>query len=159
MTNQRLQLKKVYRYVLMNWAVSTKEIAAGTKLDVKDVRRLTKRLESKVAPSGWTLLAGTHVNGEREVTWQTYYDIQNESDAEKNGMADFDAVFPAGVKIAAGSSHRGNTGPRYTDAQIAEAAEIRLDKGESWKEIARMVGVKSPAHFSKVVRSRYPKVK
>jgi len=94
----RLDLdRKVYTYVLLNWAVSAKDVLtgdllAGTGAEAKDVNASLKRLENK------GLLASEHINGERELTWQTMYDIENDPDAETNGQADFDAAHKVASK-------------------------------------------------------------
>jgi predicted transcriptional regulator len=151
---ERDLLWSVYSHVLNNWAVGNSDIIEGTKLDKTEVNRLTRKLASV------GLLAGEHVNSERSITWQTFFDVENDRNAKRNGRRAFDKVYPKGeeVKVAAApvnAGHRGNTGPRYTPEQIAAAVAARAD-GKNWKEVAVIAGVKSPFHFSKVVRSQHP---
>jgi hypothetical protein len=158
--SERTKLFNVYRAVLLNWAISNVGIERITKLDAKEVKRLTMKL----ARTG--LLEGTHVNSERTITWQTMYDVENDANAIRNGERDFAEMFPKDepaksepAKTVKPKTKTGATGARYTDDQLTEAIVERLAFNASWKEVAATVGVKSPFHFSKVVRANWKRLK
>lgn len=152
-----------YMFVVDNWAVSAVEVAeaisampkrdlkkVGGSMEPKEATAILKRLE-KVA-----LTASTHVNGERTLTWQSYFDVNN-GESREEAEATFServAVAPEGTAVRRGRAPggRGATGPRYTAEQIAEGIELRRS-GASWLKVAEAMGVKSQVYFSNVLRA------
>lgn len=152
--SERTLLFNVYRYTLLNWAVSEADIADGTKLDAKEVKRLTRKLATK------GLLAGTHVNSEKSLTWQTFYDVENDRGAIKAGEKSFAEAYPVDEPVkepVKKATHAGATGSRYMPEQL-EAGRKARESGAGWKQVAEAAGVKSPHHFSNVLRATYPEV-
>ncbi len=162
-TPERELLWEVYCYVVENWAVDYAELDKALDMEKSDIRRLAQKL----ARAG--LLTAEHVNSERTITWQSFHDVLNERPAKGTGRnkkgewiaarADFDQAFPEGTvkeptKPAAGPKNAG-TGPRYTQKQIEAGLKARRE-GQNWKQVAATVGVKSPFHFSKIVRQWDP---
>jgi hypothetical protein len=146
-TNLRPALRTAYLYVVDNWAVDASDIAKATKTDVKDVNKLLKRLERT------GLLASTHVNGEKALTWQSYYDVQN-GEKRSDAIADFNKAFPAKQPVAAGRTGvTGATGPRYTEEQLTQAEKMRAD-GSTFKAIGAALGIKATAYLAKVLARR-----
>jgi hypothetical protein len=147
----RALLRKAYLYVVGGWALGTIEVAKGIGVRPEVATALLKALEA----SG--LIAGTHVNGERAVTWQSMYDIENSDPAEtmKKARADFNAAFPTGrVTPAPVKTGRvGASGPQYTDEQLKTVEQARKD-GLSWKAAAAKAGIKSPGYLSKTMKAR-----
>lgn len=143
----RPELRKVYLYVVKNWAVDADEIAKATKLDVKRVRTLLGRL----AP----LVVGTQVNGEGPLVYQSMYDIENSDETKtlRSARADFAKKFPEAVKDGGNrSGATGATGPRYSDSQIEKGIKAR-EAGKTNAEVAKAAGVKSPSYFSKILKA------
>jgi hypothetical protein len=136
-SNIRPALRKTYLYVVDNWAVGTGELK-DKGLDIRHAKKLERD----------GLLATTHVNDERELTWQSYFDIANE-DNRADAVAAFDAVYPKGQPVNSGGG-RGGYGPRYTKAQIRKGQTARR-KGLSRKQVAAAAGVKSPNYFSRLL--------
>lgn len=137
----RAELRKAYLFVVDNWAVGADEVARAIGSDTTTARtRLVRLAQAR-------LVEGSHVNGEKALTWQSYYSIQD-GDDRKLAVADFDKAFPKGEDV---TTKQGATGPRYTAKQIETAIKMRA-KGESWKAIAAAVKVKSPAYFAKVIK-------
>jgi len=150
----RSELREVYMAVVKNWVVSAKDVAEITGQTLNVVNQRLRRLERV------DLLASIHVNGERELTWQSYYDIEN-SDREETlnaASGDFTSKFPLSDAIEADRKHAGATGPRYTEKQLAKGAKLRA-KGLSWAKVAAEVGVKAESHFAKAVRATHGEVK
>lgn len=88
--------RRVYRYVLLNWAVSANDILTGDiladvpghpKADLKMINASLKRLQKK------HLVESERINMEQTLTWQTYFDVDNDPDAETNGEAAFQAAY------------------------------------------------------------------
>lgn len=149
-----VKLAAVYMQVARNWAVYVEEIveAINSEDDPRfrgtntvAVNSMLRQLEKL------GLLASEHVNGEKPLTWQSYFDIENEDDAEENAEAAFiQTIAPlmvAGSKVP----RSGATGPRYTEAQIAAGLRARA-RGESNKAVAEAAGVKSPNYFAKILK-------
>ena len=143
-TDLRPALLATYKYVVTNWAVSAKEVAAGTEQDSKATTNLLKRLQAT------GLLDATHVNGERELTWQSMFDVQNDKQAGRKSTAAFNKVYPKGESVSATS---GRTGPRYTEEQLVKAEQMR-EAGESYKAIGLALGIKATAYLSTVLKKR-----
>lgn len=78
--------RKVYIYLFENWALYAKEIAAGVKLDAGVVAKSLNRLK------GRALVDGTHVNEDKTLTWQTYFDVENGS-TEEEALAAFEEQY------------------------------------------------------------------
>lgn len=148
---RREQLKAVYLYVVENWAVAADEVAAGVEREVKEVRADLNRLSRR------GLVVGDKINGEKTLTWQSYFDIDNELDVPARAAAEFDKEFPEG-SVKTGASHEGATGARYTEEQLA-AGKASREQGSNWERVAADAGVKAASHFSKAVRAAYPEVK
>jgi hypothetical protein len=144
--SNRPALKKAYLFVVKNWAVKSADVATNLDTTPAEATKILRELSAK------GLLEPMNVNGERALTWQSHYDIEN-SDAAKtlnSAKADFLAAFPiAGVTT---SSRKGATGPRYTDAQIKKGLAAKK-AGKTNAEVAKTAGVKSPAYFSKVLKA------
>lgn len=144
----RPKLRAAYMYVVNNWAVGAEEVAKSLKIETDEATKLLKALGG--------LVEGTHVNGEKAVTWQSYYDIENSDKTKtlRSARADFAKAFPE--PVVPGSSNRvgakGATGPRYTEAQISAGIKAR-EAGKTNAEVAKAAGVKSPAYFSKVLKA------
>lgn len=136
MSDRRENLKTVYNFVVANWATDKAEIESA-KIVAGGVDSLLKTLERK------GLLASTHVNGEKKLTWQSMFDIENEADVLERSAAAFDAAFPVKQAEPATSDRTHATGPRYTDEQLARAAELKAG-GMSWPKIASELGIKAP---------------
>lgn len=149
-TNLRPALRKTYLYVVDNWAVSASDIANGTKQDVKEVNSLLNRLARA------SLVDSIHVNGEKSLTWQSYYSIQD-GEKRSDAIADFDKAFPKREAVTAAATRANGSGPRYTEEQLAAGRDARI-AGDSWKGVAATAGVKSPVYFSKVLRATFPKL-
>lgn len=86
--NESAARETVYRFILVNWAVNKAEIIEGTNLPKDAVTRALKQLER----SG--IVAGERVNMERVLTYQTYFDIENDDEAETKGMEQYHETFP-----------------------------------------------------------------
>lgn len=138
---------KVYRYVLLNWAVDAGEIVKGTGLDRETVAKMIRKLR-RVG-----LIDGDKVNGVGPIVYQTWYDIENDRDAERKGMEDFHRLIQ--IPVSDAPAHKGATGPRYTEKQIKAGIAARK-RGLGWKAVAEAAGVKSPSYFSRVLRDREP---
>ena len=147
-TDLRPALLATYKYVVTNWAVSAKEVAAGTEQDSKATTNLLKRLQAT------GLLDATHVNGDRELTWQSMFDVQNDKQAGRKSTAAFNKAFPKGEVVHAGrTGGNGATGPRYTEEQLVKAEQMRA-AGESYKAIGLALGIKATAYLSTVLKKR-----
>lgn len=148
-TPNRDQLFAAYKYVVNNWAVETAEVAEGLGTSVAYAKQLLGYLGG--------LVEGTHVNGEKPITWQSYFDIENEANVPANSTKAFNKVFPKGVEVEFNAApktngRKGATGPRYTPAQIKKGLAARK-AGKRNREVAEAAGVKSPAYFSKVLKA------
>lgn len=164
---ERDLLWDVYSYVVENWAVVYSELEEALKMPHHDVKRLTQKL----AKAG--LIVGEHVNSEKTLTWQSYHDVLNDerkgTGRNRNGewkaaRADFDKAFPEGTvkepKAQTAAPKNAGTGPRYSPEQLEAGRQARnqLTDGDvqlTWKEVAEAAGVKSPHHFSKVLRATF----
>lgn len=142
---ERESLHEVYSYVWGNWAVTAGEIADQLGLSVSRVNALLRKLNRA------RLVESLHVNNERALTWQSYYDIENEDGVEARAERDFAEAFPGEPETRGG--HTGGSGPRYTPEQIAEGVRLTLE-GETAKAVALAVGVKSPNYFRKVIKEK-----
>lgn len=142
---RRERLRQAYLHVVDNWAVTNADLKAAG---------IDPALMKALQPSG--LVEGTHVNGERAVTWQSHFDVQN-GDPREDAEAAFDKAFPAEeAPEPAKTGATGATGPRYTPGQIAVG--IRLTReGKSAKAVAAEVGVKSPSYFRKLMLAEIAK--
>lgn len=146
-TSERDMLKTVYLYVVNNWAVTTADAVNGVDAKIP-TERLLKKLRSK------SLIDATHVNGEKALTWQSNYDIEN-TDADEtlaSAERDFDAAFPVKAEPKP-AAKPGATGPRYSDAQLSAGAKAKA-AGKSRREVAEAAGVKSPNYFNTVLAKR-----
>lgn len=141
---ERESLEQVYMYVVRNWATDAGEIADGLDRSVGAVNTLLKKLATA------RLVEGTHVNNERKLTWQSYYDVENEDGAEALAARDFAEAFPGEPETKA--THKGGGGPRYTPEQIAKGVKLTVEGGTA-KAVAAAVGVRSPNYFRKVVKA------
>lgn len=157
-TPTRDDLRKTYMLVVKNWALTTADVADALKIETKDALARLRRIERT------GLLESTHVNGERELTWQSHYDIENDdrANAVRDAGRDFNAQFPKGEEIKTGSG-RGGFGPRYTDEQIIKGHEFAVAKARAGekvthREVAEHAGVKSPNYFAKIRRERGAKL-
>jgi len=104
---RRDNLHTVYMYIVRSWAVDVNDMAKGlvhldnaeTAAQVKtltkeQIRSLLGTLERK------GLVVGEQVNGEGAKVWQSYFDIENESNVIENAEAKFAETFPNEVKDA-----------------------------------------------------------
>lgn len=144
---ERETLNEIYLYVVKEWAVYAGEIADALDRSVTAVNTSLRKLERA------GLLVGDHVNGERKLMWQSYYNTQDYDEAEEllKAQADFDDAFPNDPKTKADGERAGGGGPRYTPEQIKKGIEMTV-AGKTAKEVAEAVGVKSPNYFRKVCR-------
>jgi hypothetical protein len=151
-TPNRDLLKATYLKAFDNFATTAVEVAEGLGITTKEATVLLREMEN-------SLLASTHVNNERTLTWQCWdtYD----SITRRQAIAKFNKVFPTGVEVELNApkatGRKGATGPRYTAEQIVKGHQMAVEAARSGKkltnkEIAEACGVKSPAYFSKVRR-------
>lgn len=143
-TTRRDNGRTVYMHVVRNWAVSAAEVAEDTGLSRKETNSLLRQLERK------GLLASEHVNSERELTWQSYFDIENEQRVPQRAAAAFRKAWPEDAP------ENGDTGsdtprPRYTDAQLAKAKAAKA-KGGTRKQVAEAAGIRSPNYLAKLLK-------
>jgi hypothetical protein len=138
----RSQARKVYVAVLENWAVHASDITDQVGMDAKRVNTLLRQLERR------GLVASTHVNEDRVLTWQTNHDVENDSDALAAGKAEFAQLWPRSDK---GTTRPGGGGPRYTPEQIRKAKAAKA-KGLTRKEVAAAAGIASPNYLAKLLR-------
>lgn len=138
----RSQARKVYMSVLNNWALYATDVAEDTGMPAKQVNQLLRQLESR------GLVASTHVNSERTLTWQTNHDVENDTDALANGKAEFAERWPA---KDAGTTRPGGGGARYTPEQLKKAKAAKA-KGGTRKQVAAAAGIASPNYLAKLLR-------
>jgi hypothetical protein len=140
----RSQARKVYMYVVNNWAVYATDVAEGLNMPAKQVNQLLRQLERR------GLLASTHVNSERTLTWQSYYDIENEdeNDVRADARTAFDNAWPKGEKA---TTRPGGGGARYTPEQLKKAKAAKA-KGGTRKQVAAAAGIASPNYLAKLLR-------
>lgn len=145
---ERETLNEIYLFVVRNWAVSAGEVAEALDRSVSAVNTALRKLNRA------SLVEGTHVNNERALTWQSYYNTQDYDEAGEivKAQRDFDEAFPNDPKTKAEAKRTGGGGPRYTPEQIGKGVELTL-AGETAKAVAAKVGVKSPNYFRKVVKA------
>jgi hypothetical protein len=142
---RRERLRQAYLYVVDNWAVGNSDLKAAG---------IDPALMKALQPSG--LVEAYHVNGERAVTWQSHFDVQN-GDPREDAEAAFDKAFPAKeTPEPATKTGNGATGPRYTPGQIAVGMRLTRE-GKSAKAVAAEVGVKSPSYFRKLMLAEIAK--
>jgi hypothetical protein len=146
-TDLRPALLATYKAVVDGWAMSAREVADGTGLDPKATTRLLNRLRAN------GLVDATHVNGEKSLTWQSYFDSQNDKQAGRKSTAAFNKAFPKGEVVSPAAERNGATGARYTEEQLVEA-ERRREAGETFKSIGQALGIKATAYLSKVLQAR-----
>lgn len=82
-------LRRVYLAVVRNWAVSERDVAnalAKEKAGELERKVVHRALQDLVAMQ---LLVAEHVNGERSLTYQSYFDVDNDEDALKNARKAF----------------------------------------------------------------------
>lgn len=118
-TDRRELLHTVYMDVVYNWAVDVAEIAQHTNLTKDQVRSALGTLERK------GMVASTYVNSEPPMIWQSYFDIQNESDAETNAEAEFAEKFPHPVADTKAPTQVAKTRPAEGQV-IYEVKKTRL---------------------------------
>lgn len=142
-------LAAAYKFVVDNFAATTAEVAEALSLDTKTAKRYLERL-------GSDLVVGEHINGRSgELTWQSYFDVENEEDVEaRSDQAFIDTFRISSGKAPKPSAAAGATGPRYTPEQLATGREARL-AGASWPKVAEAAGVKSDGYFSRVLRATF----
>lgn len=151
-----LKLAAVYIFVVENWAVHASEVAEfltanETVKHAPEVNRLLKRLESD------SLVVSMHVNEERALTWQSYFDVNN-GDSMDEAEQRFIDTYRIDVRTTAAASGRvGATGPRYSAEQLSAGRDAR-EVGASWPNVALAAGVKSPSYFSNVLRATFPEM-
>lgn len=98
-TPKRERLRTAYMHIVKNWAVGTNDIADHFyNGEIAAARRDLLELEA----SG--LIEGTDVNGEaqgsarsgtyKSLTWQSYFDVENEEDVEERAGAAFNQEYP-----------------------------------------------------------------
>jgi hypothetical protein len=131
-----LKLAAVYLDVVRNWAVYAEDIVKHIN-DENDPR--------------YTNTNTTAVNGEKPLTWQSYFDIQN-GELEEDAVAAFTAAVAPLLVPGSKAPRVGATGARYTEEQIAKGLRARA-RGESNKAVAEAAGVKSPNYFAKTLKA------
>jgi hypothetical protein len=142
-------LSAAYLFVVENWAVDASEVAMALTVGVKEATALLKRLEHV------GLVASMRVNGEKALTWQSYFDVSNtDDDTMKDAEQKFIDIFRVASAPSETVEHAGATGPRYTAEQLAAGREARL-AGMSWPKVAEAAGVKSDGYFSRVLRATF----
>lgn len=145
---RRAAMKTAYMMAYDNFAVHASEVAKALGMKPASATRLLKSMPD--------LITWDQVNGTGPLVYQAYetYDYVSREEAE----AKFDAAYPAPEAEAKTSpSHKGATGPRYSDKQLAKGREARL-AGQSWIEVAKAAGVKSDGYFSRVLREHFPEL-
>lgn len=146
--NIRPALFATYKFVVNNWAVYADDVAKGTDQDVKTATKLLERLRSV------GLLATEHVNGEKALTWQSFFDVENEANVPARSTRAFNKVYPKDSPVnEATTGRRGATGPRYSEDQLAEAERLRK-AGHTMKDVAAALSIKSPAYLASVLKKR-----
>lgn len=146
-TVTRSAAQQVYRYVVNNWAVTTSEVAdefTGLANTTAILRQLAKR----------GLVASTHVNEEKALTWQSHFDIENEPMVPARAGRAFAKAWPVAEDTVA--STNGNTGsstprPKYTEDQLAKARAAKA-KGLTRKQVAAAAGIRSPNYLAKLLK-------
>jgi hypothetical protein len=155
-----VKLAAVYMYTVWNWAVYVEEIVEAinaeadprfTNTNKTAVNSMLHQLEQL------GLLASAHINGERKLTWQSYFSLQDgelEEDAEAAFIAAVAPLLAPGAKV---TTRSGGTGPRYTESQLKAGHAARVS-GAGWKAVAEAAGVRSPSYFSRVLRATFPQM-
>lgn len=138
----RSEARKVYMHILENWALYASDIAKDLAMPTKQVNSLLRQLDSR------GLLASTHVNGERTLTWQTWHDLANEQGALEAAKAEFAEKWPT---KDAGTTRPGGGGARYTPDQLRKAQAAKA-KGGTRKQVAAAAGIASPNYLAKLLR-------
>lgn len=134
--SNRTNLQAVYNFVVGNWATDKAEIAAAKIVPAAELPGILKTLVKS------NLIVADHVNGERTLTYQSHFDIENELNVLERSAGAFNEAFPEQVEpVKAERTH--NTGPRYTDEQLAQAKALR-ESGLSWPKVAAELGIKAP---------------
>lgn len=156
-TITRDQLKAAYLLAYDNFATDATEVAdhlykSGlldeSEPNLAQDRKSTTAVLRKLERSG--LLCGERVNGEKTLTWQCYetYDYISREEA----LELFNSKFPEELEPTTDDRNHA-TGPRYTDEQLARAAELRNTTDQSWAKIAAELGIKTPYRLAKKVRA------
>lgn len=140
-------LHRAYIYTVASWAVDTREVAANLETTNAHADALLRKLQSK------NLVESEHINNEKNLTWQSYYDADNDNrhNWETLANADFNEAFP-GETI---ETSQGGGGARYTIEQISLGVEVRK-AGGTWREAAAAAGLgpASAYYFSTVLKAR-----
>lgn len=143
----RKNLRAAFKLATANFSTDAKETAEVLKLSAPAVAtKLFRILEAR------NFAASTHVNGERSLTWQTYFNVTDGQATMKEALAAFDKEFPRDWTPSA-NGRVGATGPRYEEAQIALGIKLTFE-GKTAKQAASEVGVKSPSYFRKLCKAR-----
>lgn len=145
-TTTRSQARTVYLAVVNNWAVYASDISEEVGLDAKATTQVLRQLEAK------GLVHAHHVNGERKITWQTDFDVENEAMVPARAGRAFKQAWPEDEQPQA----NGNTGsdtprPRYTDEQLRLAREAKA-AGGTRKQVAEAAGIRSPNYLAKLLK-------
>lgn len=78
--------RQVFLAVFNNWAVGIGEIVSSTSLTLKEVRNSLSRLSLR------NLVVGEAINFDKELTYQTYFDVENGS-TEEEALASFEENY------------------------------------------------------------------
>jgi hypothetical protein len=149
-----LKLAAVYLDVVRNWAVYAEDIVKhiNDENDPRYTNTNTTAVNGELRQrQKLGLVVGTHVNGEKPLTWQSYFDIQN-GELEEDAVAAFTAAVAPLLVPGSKAPRVGATGARYTEEQIAKGLRARA-RGESNKAVAEAAGVKSPNYFAKTLKA------
>lgn len=142
-TFDRSALRKTYLAVVDGFAVGREDVVSVTKLSADETMPLLRELER----SG--LVQSMHVNGQKALTYQSMFDVENDTNARVNAVKSFQEVYGKRGPIER-QARQGATGPKYTDEQIQDAIARRI-AGESWKAIGQALGIKATAYLSKLL--------
>jgi hypothetical protein len=137
----RKTLRSMYLFVVDTFATDLNELTQkGRGVEPAEIKRHLRELERA------GLVVGTHVNGERKVTYQSNFDLGS-GDKRADAVKAFQAVYGNRGPIER-QARVGATGPKYTEQQIQLAIKARLG-GASWKTIGNDLGIKATAYLSK----------
>ena len=129
----RPALRSAYLLMFDSFAVTIADAAEAQGLDTAEARALLKRLEHDgLAVSDQFALAVDVVFQSPET-----YDTISRATAIRR----FDKVYPKRqpVEPRTGGTHKGATGPRYSDKQLQKGKAAR-EAGKSWVEVAKAAG-------------------
>jgi hypothetical protein len=147
-TITREQAKATYMAVVNNWAVYASDISGDLGLSAKDTTAVLRELEAR------GLAHAHHVNGEKRITWQTDFDVENEKAVPMRAGRAFAKAWPKDEETTAKAT--ANTGsttdrPRYTEDQLAKARAAKA-KGLTRKQVAEAAGIRSPNYLAKLLK-------